>query len=470
MDTLPLPIHHPFGDDSLFLEYVDHYFGGSKTISGGRREMVLMANFCAFQFWQRVFKDKHRLENLKQLLSKEKDKDLKLMFPEIEKEWCDFHNIAQSSFYHVSELYEDTLSSFHRFRPQFISSSDSQPTYYNPYEFDHTCYIECQPSEDKYLHSEDVDNNQPPPEVRKCVSVPFVPPNAFQANAIAENMASIIKEIRTQCTPSESDNGHGALEPEDYVEYGEAPVCVYFLNGYCNRGGQCTFTHTLQSTRPACKFFASSQGCRNGESCLFSHAMRRRTTSYLPPPQCLPEEDGSSTSPLLDLFPTSSEGCILVFDDSDMHFTSSIANRYPSWRILSTSSSSETLFCDSSLADTRIFWGLNHPYQTIISKAGRENPIPWNEVKCVLWFLNPDSYADTPEKQKTILQNFFEHMAIRLLGDKLYKIRVVLTMNNVRFSLLQVKKKVLLYQHLHCFVHSIHLFVYVFFFLSRLRS
>jgi len=209
---------------------------------------------------------------------------------------------------------------------------------------------------------------------------------------------------------------------------------------------------------------SSLQGCRNGESCLFSHAMRRRTTSYLPPPQCLPEEDGSSTSPLLDLFPTSSEGCILVFDDSDMHFTSSIANRYPSWRILSTSSSSETLFCDSSLADTRIFWGLNHPYQTIISKAGRENPIPWNEVKCVLWFLNPDSYADTPEKQKTILQNFFEHMAIRLLGDKLYKIRVVLTMNNVRFSLLQVKKKVLLYQHLHCFVHSIHLFVYVFFF------
>lgn len=86
MDTQPLPIHHPFGDDSLvcpigrfiyssarlfdhdvnhplhlclllqFLEYVDHYFGGSKTICSGRREMVLMANFCAFQFWQRVFK------------------------------------------------------------------------------------------------------------------------------------------------------------------------------------------------------------------------------------------------------------------------------------------------------------------------------------------------------------------------------------------------------------------------------
>lgn len=51
-----------------------------------------------------TLKDKHRLENLKQLLAKEKDKDLKLMFPEIEKEWCDFHNILQSSFYHVSEM------------------------------------------------------------------------------------------------------------------------------------------------------------------------------------------------------------------------------------------------------------------------------------------------------------------------------------------------------------------------------
>lgn len=207
------------------------------------------------------------------------------------------------------------------------------------------------------------------------------------------------------------------------------------------------------------------QGCRNGESCLFSHVMRRRATSYRLPPQCLAEEDGSSTSPLLDLFPTSSEGCILVFDDSAMRFTSSIANRYPSWRILATSSSSDTLLCDSSLANTRIFWGLNHPYQTIISKAGGENPIPWSEVKCVLWFLNPDSYADTPEGQKTILQNFFEYMAIRLLGDNLYEIRVILTMNNVRFSLLQVKKKkVLLHQYLHCFVHSIHLFVYVFFY------
>ncbi|CAN8314498.1 unnamed protein product [Cochlearia groenlandica] len=440
MDTQPLPISHPFGDDSQFLEYVDHYFGGdsSKTISGGRREAVLMANLCAFQFWERVFKDKHRLEHLKQVLLKEKDKVLKLMFHENEQEWCDLHNIVRSSFHHVSEMYEDVLSSFHRLRPQFISSSNSLPAYYNPYEFDHTCYVECQPSQYSYPHSEDEDNIQSHIEVRKCVSVPYVPPNSFQANSIAKSMTDIIKEIRTQGTPS--DNGYGAIEPDDYAVEREVPICVYFLNGSCNRGDQCMFSHTLQSARPACKFFASSQGCRNGESCLYSHVIRKQATSYYTPPPCLPEENDYSTSFLQELFPTSSEGCILVFDDFDMHFTSSIANRYPSWKILSTSPLSETLFCDSSLADTRIFWGLNHPDQTIISKTGEENPIPWNEVKCVLWFLNPDSYAETPEKQKTILQKFFEYMAIRVLGDALYDIRVVLTMNNIRFSQLQVEK------------------------------
>lgn len=185
---------------------------------------------------------------------------------------------------------------------------------------------------------------------------------------------------------------------------------------------------------------------------MFSHVMRRQTTPYYTPPPCLPEEDDSSTSPLLDLFPTS-EGYILVFDDSDMHFTSSIANRYPSWKILSTSSSSETLFCDSSLGDTRIFWGLSHPYETIISKAGEENPIPWNEVTCVLWFLNPDSYGETPETQKAVVQNFFEYMAIRILGDGLYDIRVVLTMNNIMFANLQVNIYFsCCFQVLHCLV------------------
>ena len=91
-----------------------------------------MANLCAFQFWQRVFKvkwydfnwnldfliefecmiytfclsmkDKHRLENLKQLLKIDEIKDRTLLLPKIEEEWCSFHNLLQSSLHHVSEI------------------------------------------------------------------------------------------------------------------------------------------------------------------------------------------------------------------------------------------------------------------------------------------------------------------------------------------------------------------------------
>lgn len=40
---------------------------------------------------------------------------------------------------------------------------------------------------------------------------------------------------------------------------GEAPLCVYFINGSCNRGSGCPFSHSLQAKRPACKFFYSLQ-------------------------------------------------------------------------------------------------------------------------------------------------------------------------------------------------------------------
>ncbi|CAN4113646.1 unnamed protein product [Withania somnifera] len=38
------------------------------------------------------------------------------------------------------------------------------------------------------------------------------------------------------------------------------------------------------------------------------------------------------------------------------------------------------------------------------------------------------------------MQTFFEYFAIRMLGDALYKVNVIITMNNIRFSYLQVEK------------------------------
>lgn len=178
------------------------------------------------------------------------------------------------------------------------------------------------------------------------------------------------------------------------------------------------------------------QGCRNGDLCSFSHDSYQPISSY-GSNVCQPEADHADASSLLRLFGTSSVGYILLLDDANMHFTSNLANHCKPSRIISTTSLTETSICDPLLTDVRIIWGLHHPYQTIISNKG-ENPIPWNEVKIVLWFPYLDSHSDNLDVQKILVQNFFEYLAIRILGDTLFEVKIILAMNNIKFSQLEV--------------------------------
>lgn len=151
---------------------------------------------------------------------------------------------------------------------------------------------------------------------------------------------------------------------------------------------------------------------------------------------CLPEENQPDATLLLQLLPLQ-DGRILLLDDIDLYFSSNIACFFDPSRIVSTSPLSETFISNPSLKDARVFWGLQHPYETIICKDER-NPIPWNEVKCVLWFPNLAQYSENLDEQKHLLQKFFEYLAIRVLADTLYEVRVIITMDNFRFSQLQV--------------------------------
>ncbi|KAL5791828.1 hypothetical protein ACOSP7_000422 [Xanthoceras sorbifolium] len=437
MDTQPLPILHPFGDEHLFEEYTSCYFDGNgkNKILSGRKEVVLMGNLCAFQFWQHVFKDKRRLDHLKELHKFDQMKATTLLLPQIEEEWCSFHNLVQSSLHHVSNLYEDILNAVHRFRPKFLGISDGLPTYYDPYEYQHTCLLKCQPHKDIHTFVAEDEHLEPSCETRECVAVPFVASNHFRSNIVAEKLANVIKEIRAQYMEGISGNEGETAGGSDIPE--QAPLCVYFINGSCNRGSQCFFSHSLQAKRPACKFFISLQGCRNGDSCVFSHDLGQSLSS-LSSARCLPEDGVANAASLVQLFPTSSDGCILLLDDTDLHFSANLASLYDPSKIVSTTCLSDTFISEPSLTGVRILWGLHHPFETIISRAG-ENPIPWSEVKCVLWFPSLDSYSENLERQRMLVQNFFGYLAIRILADALYEVRVILTMNNIKFSQLQVE-------------------------------
>lgn len=152
---------------------------------------------------------------------------------------------------------------------------------------------------------------------------------------------------------------------------------------------------------------------------------------------CLPEDGVANAASLLRLFPTSSDGSILLLDDTNMHFSANLACLYDPSRIISTTCLSDSAICDPYLAGIRILWGLQHSFETIISEAG-DNTIPWKEVKCVLWFPSLERYSEKLESQKTLVQNFFEHLAIRMLADALYDTQVILTVNNIKFAQLQV--------------------------------
>ncbi|XP_010259561.1 PREDICTED: DExH-box ATP-dependent RNA helicase DExH8 isoform X2 [Nelumbo nucifera] len=400
MDTQPLPILHPFGQEIL---------------------------------------DKHRLERLKQLVNFDEPKSKGILLSKLEDEWCSFHNLVQSSLHHVSEIYDDILNALHRFRPKFLVTSDGLPSYYDPYEFEHTCLLQSQQATNVDALVTDDEDLDPTTEFRNCLSVPYVGPEHFRANILAAKLVDIIKEIRVQYTEETSGYQHKCENDMGAHIPNEAAMCIFFINGSCNKGNNCSFSHSLQAKRPVCKFFFSFQGCRNGSSCFFSHDLGPTVSSFSGP--SLPEDEDVNAASLLRLLPTAPDGCILLLDDTDLHFSSNLSVHYDASRMVSTTCLSSTSIFAASLSDVRILWALSHPDQTILSKAS-ENSVPWREVQCVLWFAK---FADgndrlNLEKQRALVQNFFENLAIRILVDTLYGVRVILTMNNIRFSHLQVEK------------------------------
>lgn len=195
------------------------------------------------------------------------------------------------------------------------------------------------------------------------------------------------------------------------------------------------------------------QGCRNGDSCLFSHDQSPSKSLSFKSTLCLPEDGIAHASTLEKYFPKSG-GCILVMDDAGFHFSSNLARHCDPSKIICTTNLSHSDIYDASLNDAKKFWELSHPDETIISNG--ENQIPWYDVKCILWFPRFASSKENLDIEKILLQNFFDLLAIRILADALHGVQVILTMNNIRFSQLQVifsftlrNKKLVVGQYFH---------------------
>ncbi|CAL5357648.1 unnamed protein product [Camellia sinensis] len=156
------------------------------------------------------------------------------------------------------------------------------------------------------------------------------------------------------------------------------------------------------------------EGCRNGDKCEFSHDVGPSTSSSSRSSLCLPEDETVYATSLLRLFPTSYDGCILLLDDTDFHFSSHLSRHYDPSKIISTTVLSAGSPLDASLSGQR----------TTQSHG----------VKSSVSYGFPNSIATVKTwKNRSLLQTFFKYLAIRILADELHEVQVILTMNNIRF-------------------------------------
>ncbi|KAI6674620.1 hypothetical protein NL676_002526 [Syzygium grande] len=273
---------------------------------------------------------------------------------------------------------EDVLSSLHRFRPNFLGASEGFPSYYYPCDFQHKCLLECRPNEDE-----------------------------------------------------DEDEDAAGLDDEELESSADTRECVAMPfvapNDFQTKYVADKLTAVVKEIK------AHYFGLAPGDQPKSSSESRFSVDKW--------ENSDADPALLIRLFPFADDGNILILDDTTFHFTSNIARSYDPFRMVATTRLLESSISDPSLTDVKIMWGLHHPYQTIIGKSA-ESQVLWKSVKCVLWF--PDfevcGHKKNFEGQRSFIKNFFEYLAIRVLADALCEVPVVLTMNNLRFSKLQVEK------------------------------
>ncbi|RWW50937.1 hypothetical protein BHE74_00042760 [Ensete ventricosum] len=175
----------------------------------------------------------------------------------------------------------------------------------------------------------------------------------------------------------------------------------------------------------------NEQGCRNGDSCFFSHDYTPCFAMTAASSLCLQEDASTLAYSLLELLPSRINDYVLILNDKDLCFSSNLSQWYDPHKIVATT---HRPYSESELSSSgiKILWNIALPWQSILK--AQEFPISWRQVKCVLWFAD---IKDDATGEHNLLQNFFHYLAVRMLADALYDMHVIITINNMKFALLQ---------------------------------
>lgn len=132
----------------------------------------------------------------------------------------------------------------------------------------------------------------------------------------------------------------------------------------------------------------------------------------------------------------SKDAYILILSDKDLTFSSKLSRYHNSRKLITATPRAFSPELASLVPGTSVIWNVIDISSVITGTNGQKLPVPWSEVGCVVWCV--DFAANEISWKLKEVQEFFERLAVRSLVDKLYNLRVVLTMNNINFAQLQV--------------------------------
>ncbi|RLM92512.1 zinc finger CCCH domain-containing protein 4 isoform X1 [Panicum miliaceum] len=438
LDIQPLPILQPFGYQVLCQKYRDNYFKENGSVQIGKKEATTIGNLCAFQFWERVFKDKHRLDYLKDVANDQEPEESHTFLAKPEEEWCAIHNLVPAAFKNISEIYDGVMKQLHHFRPSFLVKINP-PKYLQPSKFSHTCLHNeiLELEEDMDSLSLEAENSHCDSQ-NQCAATPNVLQTDFGTTTIVEMLKMLVKEMKTQHVEEKTVSYMGQLGPFVKPTLG-AEACVFFVNGSCTQGDAgdaCRFSHSSFAPKPVCKFFLTLQGCRNGNSCPYSHD----TGSLISTPStsgiCC--QEGRATSLCCTrLFPADGDGHILILNDKTPQFSSKLSQYYDACKIVAGTPGLQSVESYSVPKGLKILQNLADP-SSLITGRDQKLPVPWTKLKRVFWFADFDN--DESAGEQALLQKFFENIAIKILSERLSGLQVILIMKNTRYIQLQVKR------------------------------
>nr|CAB3472702.1 unnamed protein product [Digitaria exilis] len=439
LDIQPLPILQPFGHQALCQKFRDNYFKENGSVQIGKKEATTIGNLCAFQFWECAFKDKYRLGYLKNVVNTQEPEESHTFLAKPEEEWCAIHNLAPAAFKNISEIcmsfpYDDVMKQLHRFRPSFLVKINP-PKYLLPSKFNHTCLHKTMELEEDMDFLSLEAENSPCDSHKRCAATPYVSQTDFGTPTIVEMLKTLVKEMKTHHVEEKAVSYKGRFGPHVNPTLG-TEACVFFVNGSCNQGAACRFSHSSLAPKPVCKFFLTLQGCRNGSSCPYSH----NTGSLISTPMTsgICSQEGRATSLCCTrLFPADGDGHILILNDKNLQFSSNLSQYYDACKIVAGTPGLQSLESYSVPKGLKILQNLADP-SSLITAREHKLSVPWTILKRVFWFADFDNEESAGEH--VLLQKFFESIAIKILSERLSDLQVILIMKNTRYIQLQVER------------------------------